>query len=92
MSTVTIVSEDSGDQEPITRYDLAYEVVASRIERRIRAGEFPFRSPLPSEPRLAEHYEVSRTTIRSSIRLLSDRGMVEVRKGKGTFVIWQEGT
>lgn len=89
MSTVTLVREDD-DQAPINGYDLAYEVVAARIERRIRSGEFGWHQPLPSEPALAEWYGVSRTTIRSAARLLAERGMVEARPGKGTFVVWRE--
>lgn len=88
MSTVAIVSTED-DQAPISRYDLAYEVVAGRIEKRIRGGEFGYHQPLPSEPALAEWYGVSRTTVRSAIRVLTERRMVEVRPGKGTFVTWQ---
>lgn len=77
------------DQAPIDRFDVAYTVVADRIEKRIRGGEFGYHQPLPSEPRLAEWYGVSRTTVRSAARVLTERGLVEVRPGKGTFVVWQ---
>lgn len=77
------------DRAPITRYEVAYMVVADRIEKRIRDGEFGYHDPLPSEPALAEWYGVSRTTVRGAARLLTDRGMVEVRPGKGTFVTWR---
>jgi GntR family transcriptional regulator len=82
-----------GDQDPIVPrgYDLAYEVVARRLERRIRAGEWGYHMPLPSEPALAEWYGVSRTTIRSAAQLLQERGMVEVVKGRGTYVAWRPG-
>lgn len=78
------------DQDPIdTRgYDVAYETVARRLERRIRSGEFRYHAPLPSEPALAEWYGVSRTTIRTGIEVLIDRGMLERRRGKGTYVTW----
>lgn len=81
------------DQAPIDirGYEYAYEVVARRIERRIAAGEFgsgfPDPRPLPSEPALAEWYGVGRRTIRSAIAVLAGRGLVEVRRGKGTYVI-----
>lgn len=82
---------EEDDRAPIDPrgYERAYEVVARRLERRIRAGEWAFHMPLPSEPALAEWYGVSRTTIRSAARLLTERGMVEVRSGKGTYVTWQ---
>lgn len=80
---------EEDDQAPISRYETAYKVVAERIERRIRAGEWPWRAPIPNEYALAEHYGVSRPTVRSAIQILVNDGMVEVRPGKGTFVTWQ---
>lgn len=90
LSTVLIMTTER-DQDPIDPrgYDRAYEVVARRLRRRIEAGEFTYHSPLPSEPALAEWYGVSRTTVRSATRVLSEAGMVEVRPGKGTYVTWQ---
>jgi DNA-binding FadR family transcriptional regulator len=37
---------------------------------------------LPSEGELARHYQVSRTVIREAMRLLSDRGIIEITHGK----------
>lgn len=87
----TVITMEDQDRAPIDPrgYDRAYEVVAARIERRIRAGEFGYHDPLPSEPALAEWYGVSRTTIRSAARVLAERGIVEVRPGKGTYVTWR---
>lgn len=92
LSTVIIMATEERDQDPIDPrgYDTVYLVVARRLEKRIRGGEFGWHMPLPSELALAEWYGVSRTTVRSAARLLTDRGMVEVRAGKGTFVIWRE--
>lgn len=82
---------EEDDRAPIDPrgYDRVYEVVARRIERRIKSGEFGYHMPLPSEPALADWYGVSRTTVRSAVRLLTEQGMVEVRSGKGTYVIWR---
>jgi GntR family transcriptional regulator len=41
---------------------------------------------LPSEDNLIERYAVSRTTIRTAIQSLIARGLVEIRRGKGTYV------
>lgn len=89
----TVITMEDDDRAPIDPrgYETAYVVVANRLERRIRAGEFTYHNPLPSEPALTEWYGVSRTTIRSGIRLLAERGFVEVRPGKGTFVVWRPG-
>ena len=41
---------------------------------------------MPSEDGLVEPFKVSRTTVRKAIQNLVDRGLVEVRRGKGDFV------
>ena len=41
---------------------------------------------MPSEDGLVERFKVSRTTVRKAIQNLVERGLVEVRRGKGTFV------
>ena len=43
-------------------------------------------SKLPNENELAERFGVSRATLREAIRALVAQGVVEVRRGKGTFV------
>src|ERR1700740_414289 len=43
-------------------------------------------SQLPPENCLIERFSVSRTTIRKAIENLVSRGLVEIRRGKGTFV------
>lgn len=89
-TVVTMDDEDRAFIDP-RGYDKAYEVVAARVERRIRNGEFGYHNPLPSEPALAEWYGVSRTTVRSAIDLLVGKAMVEKRLGKGTYVTWRPG-
>jgi GntR family transcriptional regulator len=42
---------------------------------------------LPSEDSLIERFAVSRTTIRTAIQSLIARGRLEIRRGKGTFVV-----
>jgi GntR family transcriptional regulator len=53
---------------------------------RIRDGDLPAASRLPSEDELISRYAVSRTTVRTAIKSLMGQGMVEIRRGKGTFV------
>ena len=43
-------------------------------------------SRLPAEDHLIERFAVSRTTVRTAIQSLVARGLVEIRRGKGTFV------
>ena len=50
-------------------------------ERRFRPGE-----KLPNEVELSRQLGVSRATLREAIRSLADQGVLEVRRGRGTFV------
>jgi DNA-binding FadR family transcriptional regulator len=44
-------------------------------------------SKLPKEADLAERFQVSRIVIREAMKILEDRGMVEVRAGRGTMTV-----
>lgn len=43
-------------------------------------------SRIPTERELGEQFGVSRTVIREALKALSERGLVEIRPGRGTFV------
>ena len=45
---------------------------------------------LPNELILSEKLGVSRTTLRDAVRMLTSQGVLEVRRGKGTFVSTDE--
>ena len=53
----------------------------------IADDNLPPETKLPSEDGLVEPFKVSRTTVRKAIQNLVERGLVEVRRGKGTFVV-----
>jgi GntR family transcriptional regulator len=63
-----------------------YAQVENVIIDRISDGSLPPGTRLPSEDDLVQEYAVSRTTIRAAIQSLIQRGLVEIRRGKGTFV------
>jgi GntR family transcriptional regulator len=63
-----------------------YERVESILAAGIADGSLPPETQLPAEERLIEQFKVSRTTVRKAIQNLIERGLVEVRRGKGTFV------
>ena len=63
-----------------------YAQVENVIIDRIANGSLAPGSRLPSEDSLVQEYAVSRTTIRAAIQSLVQRGLVEIRRGKGTFV------
>ena len=56
--------------------------------KRLIIEEYPAPgSRLPKEAELAERFQVSRIVIREAMKILEDRGMVEVRAGRGTITI-----
>lgn len=63
-----------------------YAQVEAILASNIANGTFPPGSRLPNEDELVERFAVSRTTIRQTIQNLIRRGLIEIRRGKGTFV------
>jgi len=63
-----------------------YERVESVLAGDIADGSLPPETQLPPEEGLIERFKVSRTTVRKAIQNLVERGLVEVRRGRGTFV------
>jgi GntR family transcriptional regulator len=63
-----------------------YERVESVLAADIADGSLPPETQLPPEEGLVARFKVSRTTVRKAIQNLVERGLVEVRRGKGTFV------
>lgn len=66
---------------PTPRYYKIYRLLKQTIENR----EFDNNEPLPGENALAEKYQVSRLTIRRSLDLLQQEGLIERRQGSGTY-------
>ena len=63
-----------------------YTQVETALAADIAAATLPPGSQLPPEDCLIARFAVSRTTIRKAIENLVARGLVEIRRGKGTFV------
>lgn len=61
--------------------------LAEALVGRIRAGEWPVGSALPSEKELSAQAGVSRHTLRHALRSLRDRGFIELRQGAPSKVI-----
>lgn len=55
----------------------AYEQLADRLRERILVGELQEGERLPSEKKLAEEAQVSRSTVRESLRTLQEAGLIE---------------
>ncbi len=64
-----------------------FERVAEQIEKRILDGELHKGDRLPTERELAEQFQVSRTAVREAMKILAQKGLVDMRPGRGTIVI-----
>lgn len=65
--------------------DYLYADVYKKLEGRIKnmsVGE-----KLPSERIMVQEYGVSRNVLREALVLLSERGQIEIRPGKGSYVV-----
>ncbi|MCB8944483.1 MAG: GntR family transcriptional regulator [Ardenticatenaceae bacterium] len=67
-------------------YEPAYAQLANILRRQIAEGAFRPGDQLPSEAQLCRAYGISPMTVRRSINLLSDQGVVSTAQGRGTFV------
>jgi DNA-binding FadR family transcriptional regulator len=65
--------------------NLAGALTGELVQRIVR-GQYPPGSVLPSEPALCEAYSVSRTVVREAVKVLQEKGLVQVRRGSGTTV------
>ena len=65
---------------------LLVEQVEENLWELIRRTPYRAGQKLPNEYRLSEQFGVSRSTIREAIRSLSSKGILEVRRGSGTYV------
>ena len=61
--------------------------LAELLIRRIREGDWPVGSTLPSEQALSELVTVSRHTLRRALKTLQERGYIELRQGVPSKVI-----
>lgn len=77
MSTMNF---DSDSRVPL------YAQVEAVLAASITDGTYPPGSQLPNEEALLARFGVSRTTLHKTVQNLIKRGLIEIRRGKGTFV------
>ncbi len=63
-----------------------YRQIAAMLRKRITSGKLRPGDSLPTEMELCETFSISRHTARDALRLLSDDGLIERRRGAGTIV------
>lgn len=89
MTHVTPKSEPTRDSaqllDPVQRLSLSDQVV-ERLRTEISEGRWPVGERIPPEPELMASLGVARGTLREALRALQYSGMLEIRRGDGTFV------
>lgn len=73
--------------KPVSSGSKLYEQVVERISAMITQGVYQKGDLLPSEKELIEMMGVSRITVREALRLLSESGVIQTRKGKGSYLM-----
>ncbi|MBQ5951938.1 MAG: FadR family transcriptional regulator [Lachnospiraceae bacterium] len=66
--------------------DTVADTVFERLFKRIASGEFLPGDKIPSENELCAQWGVSRNTLRSAINRLATMGILETRRGDGSYV------
>ena len=69
----------------IVRARPAYQQIADQIEELIVGGSLAPGDRLSGERELAEKFDVSRRALREALRIVEQKGLIEIRKG-GSFV------
>ena len=75
-----MVRDDQG-AGPVPLYHRLYLVLRQQIED----GRFPAEMPLPGELEISKQHGVSRITVRRTMEMLTADGLIERRRGRGTF-------
>ena len=76
------MAKEQNDPTSMPRYKWLADIIRAAIEE----GKLSDNQALPSERELAEHHNVSRDTVRKSVRYLEERGVIYSDHGRGTFV------
>jgi len=63
-----------------------WQQLADLLRARIKSGEFPPGTRLPSIVSLSQEYDLAPITVRKATTQLQKEGLVESRSGWGTFV------
>jgi GntR family transcriptional repressor for pyruvate dehydrogenase complex len=64
-----------------------FEQITEQIEQQILRGDLQSGDRLPTERELAEQFHASRTAVREAMKILAQKGLLQMRPGRGTIVI-----
>lgn len=63
-----------------------YQQLENIIRREVDAGRYRPGDMLPSESEICKRYDVSRTAVRQALQHLAQAGIIQTRRGRGSFV------
>ncbi|HFI2447905.1 TPA: trehalose operon repressor [Streptococcus suis] len=67
-----------------------YQEIYNDLKEKIRTNIYPAERSLPTEQQLQEMYGVSRDTVRKSLAMLTEGGLIQKVQGRGSMVLKQE--
>ena len=67
-----------------------YYQLREQIRENILSGKWDYGKELPAELKLCEELNLSRATVKQAMDGLVQEGLIERKKGKGTFVIYRQ--
>lgn len=70
----------------VVQKESAYQQALDWMRARIASGDWAVGERIPIEPELTELLGVGRNTLREAIKCLTSTGVLEIRRGAGTFV------
>lgn len=71
---------------PRAKSELDSQSIYLALKSGIMQGAYPAGSRLPTERALAEHFAAARNSVRKTLNLLEDEGLIIRHVGRGTFV------
>src|SRR4030081_244714 len=75
---------------PEHRKSSRYRDIAAELQKEIRLGSYPIGKLLPTETELMARFSESRQTVRQSLRIITEQGLIVRRAGLGSVVIATE--
>lgn len=82
----TVKIESNYIDIPTGRRETLLQIVTRQMARLVLDGHYKTGEQLPSEFELAKKWNVARGTVREALKTLTVVGLLQVRRGKGTFV------
>lgn len=73
------------EYQSVSAKNLSHQI-ADQITQKILSGELKASDRLPPENELAEQFNVSRTSVREALKILSARKLIQIRQGSGAVV------